>query len=106
VDCLLIRCVPRSYDNDDPPPPAHDAPPAAEPELAREEPQLEAPSAEPVRDEQTSYDAPDDSHMNDSSGAYQANGNGGMNGYGNDQNDMMGGVDDDSYGAIGMKEDG
>jgi hypothetical protein len=46
--------------------------------------------------------------MHDSNGGYQQpNSNGGMNGYGNnDHNDMMAGGDDDSYGAIGMKEDG
>jgi hypothetical protein len=71
-----------------------------------EEHQEEAAPLDSNRAEQT-YDAPDDSHMNDENGGYQANGNGGMNGYGNnDQNDMMGGGDDESYGAIGMKEDG
>jgi hypothetical protein len=72
-----------------------------------EEPQAVVPPSEPVKDEPSAYDGHDDSNMNDSNGGYQTNGNGGMNGYGNnDQNDMMGGVDEDSYGAIGMKEDG
>jgi len=94
------------YDNDDPSPAAIEAPSVPEARPVKEESKVESPPSDPAKAE-PSYDGPDDSLMNDSNGGYQGNGNGGMNGYGsNDHNEMMGGGDDDSYGAIGMKEDG
>lgn len=92
------------YDDDNPGPTAVEAPSAA---VKQPEPPAEpVPTVPDVIEGQPPSDPSDDTLMNDTNGDHNMNGSGTMNGAASDEHGDMHPGDEDSYGPIGMKEDG